>query len=118
MLNINNCLSFNILYNKYILKGGQKVNFLVEDICRCIGQTVTIFTASGGASGKGFTGVLISVTNCAIKLLVSVGAAPACPLGSRCRSCNRCRYKNNCTPLGAIAIIPTNAIVAFVHNAI
>ncbi len=26
-------------------------NYLVDDLCRYIGQTVTVFTTSGGASG-------------------------------------------------------------------
>lgn len=31
-----------------------------DGLCRYIGQTVTIFTESGGLSGSGFTGVLMS----------------------------------------------------------
>ncbi|WP_317367035.1 hypothetical protein [uncultured Tyzzerella sp.] len=92
-----------------------------EDLCRYIGQTVTIFTTSGGYSGSGFTGVLISVSDCIVRLLINAGDAPSCPLGS---SCSGYRYNYNqsygCSgnPLGAIAIIPTNSIAAFTHNAI
>lgn len=63
---------------------------LADNICRYIGQTVTVFTNSGGASGCGFTGVLIAADCNSIKLLDSIGAAPSCPLGSNC-----CGYGNN-----------------------
>lgn len=57
---------------------------LVNSLKACIGQTITVFTSSGGLSGDGFTGVLASVDCGCIKLIVSVGAAPACPIGSSC----------------------------------
>lgn len=97
---------------------------LREDLCRYIGQTVTVFTTSGGYSGAGFTGVLVSVSECAVRLLVSAGEAPACPIGS---SCSGMPYGNSYNynyggyggnPLGAIVVIPTNSIAAFTHNAI
>ena len=97
---------------------------LRDVLCRYIGQTVTIFTTSGGCSGSGFTGVLVSVSECVVRLLVNAGEAPACPLGSSCSgtmtpygngSYNYGYYGN---PLGAIAVIPTDAIAAFTHNAI
>ncbi len=93
---------------------------LKDDLCRYIGQTVTIFTTSGGCSGSGFTGVLVSVSECSIRLLVSAGQAPACAIGSSCSGYSN-NYYNNCynsNPLGAIAVIPTNSIAAFTHNAI
>lgn len=93
---------------------------LREDLCRYIGQTVTIFTTSGGCSGSGFTGVLVSVSDCVVKLLVSAGEAPACPIGSSCSGYgyNNYNYGYSGNPLGAIAVIPTNSIAAFTHNAI
>lgn len=93
---------------------------LREDLCRYIGQTVTIFTTSGGCSGSGFTGVLVSVSDCVIRLLVSAGEAPACPIGSSCSGYgyNNYNYNYSGSPLGAIAVIPTNSIAAFTHNAI
>lgn len=36
---------------------------LFDSLCRYIGQTVTIFTTSGGLSGCGFTGVLVAVND-------------------------------------------------------
>ncbi|MCL2592070.1 MAG: hypothetical protein FWD82_01775 [Defluviitaleaceae bacterium] len=105
-------------------------NCLVESMCRHIGQTVTLFTTSGGLSGDGFTGVLISVDCDCVRLLCDIGEAPACPVGSSCTgmgtpfgmwnnnfggSCGRDFIGN---PLGAICVIPTCAIVCFTHNAI
>jgi len=58
--------------------------FLLESLGRHIGQTVTIFTTSGGLSGKGFTGVLAGIFGCNIKLITDIGAPPSCPLGSAC----------------------------------
>ena len=60
------------------------IRCLEESLCRHIGQTVTIFTKSGGISGAGFTGVLGHVGNGCINLITHLGAAPACPLGSEC----------------------------------
>ncbi len=60
----------------------------VGNLCRYIGQTVTVFTTSGGASGCGFTGVLMSANECFIRLLTCVGSAPSCPIGSNCPGCN------------------------------
>ncbi len=57
---------------------------LLESLSRYIGQTVTIFTTSGGCSGSGFTGVLASVNENYVKLITNIGAAPSCPLGSSC----------------------------------
>ena len=97
---------------------------LVEDMCRYIGQTVTIFTTSGGLSGSGFTGVLICADCNCVRLLCDIGAAPACPIGSSCTSfmtpCGIADgYGGFCgNPLGAVAVIPTCAIAAFTHNAI
>jgi len=47
---------------------------LVESMFRHIGQTVTIFTTSGGLSGGGFTGVLLSADCNCVRLLADIGA--------------------------------------------
>jgi hypothetical protein len=57
---------------------------IVNDLARHIGQTVTIFTTSGGQSGRGFTGILASVNNRFARLIVQIGSAPGCALGSCC----------------------------------
>ncbi len=102
---------------------------LVEGMVRYIGQTVTIFTTSGGLSGCGFTGVLVSVDCNVVRLLADLGAPPACPVGSACTGPigsggysgfgggGGCGGGFN-NPLGAIVVIPTCAIAAFTHNAI
>lgn len=38
-----------------------------------IGETVTIFTSSGGQSGAGFTGVILSVNNVFVRLITRIG---------------------------------------------
>jgi hypothetical protein len=67
---------------------------LVRELRRFIGETVTIFTTSGGESGRGFTGVLIGITgDPVVRLLSQFGPAPACALGS---CCDRRQGKNKC----------------------
>jgi hypothetical protein len=91
-----------------------------EDLCRYIGQTVTIFTRSGGISGCGFTGVLISVDCHCIRILTSFGLPPACPVGSAC--CGE-EFGNNWggghfagfggNPFGSLCVIPTASVVSY-----
>ena len=100
------------------------IEAMVEGLCRYIGQTVTVFTTSGGLSGEGFTGVLLSADCRAVRLLSEFGAPPACAVGSACSNggwsggwgggCNG--FRGN--PFGSVAVIPTRCIAAFVHNAI
>jgi len=103
-----------------------------EDLCRYIGQTITIFTQSGGLSGSGFTGVLISVDCNCIRLLTGIGLPPACPIGSACCGeefadnwggrfgfggsqgdlCGgRCGGFGN--PFGSLCVIPTASVVSY-----
>jgi len=51
----------------------EHVKCLVDSMVRHIGQTVTIFTTSGGLSGSGFTGVLLSVDCNCVRLLADIG---------------------------------------------
>ena len=119
----------------------------INDLARHIGQTVTIFTTSGGQSGRGFTGVLISVNCNFVRLVTQLGSAPGCALGNCCDEENnnhrhdrnndnvlgieeceeespvredRDRNRFDCTgrTLGSIVDIPVNRIAAFVHNSI
>ncbi len=53
-------------------------------LCNYIGETVTIFTKSGGQSGSGFTGVILSVNDCFVRLITRIGPAPGCALGNAC----------------------------------
>ncbi|NLK21833.1 MAG: hypothetical protein GX308_07070 [Epulopiscium sp.] len=104
-----------------------------------IGETVTLFTASGGQSGSGFTGVVLCVNNSFIRLLTRVGPPPGCALGNACTGFNPgYGYSGyggsygggygaisaggwNGYPVytvGSVTDIPIDAIVSFVHNAI
>ena len=56
----------------------------VGNLARYIGQTVTIFTTSGGQSGRGFTGVLALVNPSFVRLITQIGPAPGCALGNCC----------------------------------
>lgn len=96
----------------------------VGHIARYIGETVTIFTTSGGISGQGFTGVILAVNPTFVRLLSEIGPAPSCPLGSDCsdlyqinsnNSCNNNRRNSN---VGAVCDIPIDRIASFVHNAV
>jgi hypothetical protein len=88
-------------------------NFL-DDLKRFIGTTVTVFTTSGGESGSGFTGVLITVDPCFIRLVSRIGPAPEDPLTDR----DRCRNRNKFNRVGSVVEIPIDRIAAFVHSAI
>lgn len=92
---------------------------LTESLCAHIGETVTIFTTSGGLSGSGFTGILAAVTDNCVKLITDIGGAPNCPLGSNC-SCGKFRNRNNggSCELGSVTVIPLDKISSFTHNAI
>jgi hypothetical protein len=56
----------------------------VPNLSNYIGQTVTVFTTSGGDSGRGFTGVLAMVNPSFIRLITQIGPAPGCALGNCC----------------------------------
>ena len=122
--------------------------FLVESMARYIGQTVTIFTTSGGLSGNGFTGVLAGICGGCVKLITDIGAPPACPIGSSCcggfpvfegergiieetrgRGMGWCRGRcggggaiggrfPRWNWLGSVTEIPIDRIASFTHNAI
>lgn len=49
-----------------------------------VGETVTIFTSSGGQSGSGFTGVVLLVNDCFVRLISRIGPPPGCALGNAC----------------------------------
>lgn len=81
-----------------------------------LGQTVTVITASGGPSGIGFTGVLLSADRQCVRLLIEPGPVPACPLFFN-RTANLFPRPVICS-LGSLAVIRTEKIVAFIHNAV
>ncbi|MDF2484391.1 MAG: hypothetical protein K0R46_559 [Herbinix sp.] len=92
----------------------------LEELCRFIGQTVTIFTTSGGASGCGFTGVLLFVNPCFVTLVNRIGTPPANPLAEstvcdRRELRNYSEYNHN---VGSVCDIPVDKIASFCHNAV
>lgn len=113
---------------------------LVRHLCKFIGEMVTIFTTSGGMSGSGFTGVLLSVNHRFVRLLTHMGEPPACPLSNS--SC--ANSGNGCMPglggsftmpdsdgllgnhhvkepknrVGSVCDIPIDRIAAFCHNTV
>jgi hypothetical protein len=57
-------------------------------LAKYIGETVTIFTSSGGDSGSGFTGVIMTVNEVFVRLLSRIGPPPGCSLGNACNNFN------------------------------
>lgn len=84
-----------------------------------IGETVTIFTTSGGQSGAGFTGVILYCDPCFVRLVTRIGPPPACSLGNSC-----CGFHNgfNCggfvNTVGSVVDIPINMIASVVYNSV
>lgn len=98
----------------------------LEELSRFIGQTVTVFTTSGGASGCGFTGVLLRINPCFITLVNRLGTPPTNPLSDTiCGDRRNGRDWNGrddddrqVFTVGSVCDIPVDKIVAFCHNAI
>jgi hypothetical protein len=110
-------------------------NSFVRHIREFVGETVTIFTTSGGASGCGFTGVILSVNQCFVRLVSEQGTPPSNPLAENiCPDINNGgdmrgpggvgimsrdhRNHNNMRSVGSVVDIPVDRIAAFVHNAV
>ena len=104
---------------------------LLEHMYRFIGQTVTIFTTSGGASGCGFTGVLLVVNPCYVRLVNRIGTPPTNPLSEVIcggddtaggTGCGPHHKKQNHQPdvfmVGSVCDIPVDKIASFCHNAV
>jgi hypothetical protein len=86
-----------------------------------IGETVTIFTTSGGDSGSGFTGVILSVNPCFVRLVTHIGPAPGCALGNACNGYNGYGMgggNGSVRTVGSVTDIPLDRIVAIVSNAV
>jgi hypothetical protein len=105
-------------------------NSAVESLRLNTGRVVTIFTQSGGLSGSGFTGLLVSANRDFIKLISNLPSAPRFPFRNvRNRSCcGRDRddfvgsdfdfNRHGCNVFGTVVVIPVNKIVSFVFNEI
>ena len=81
-----------------------------------IGRVVTVFCKCGGASGCGFTGLLVRVDCDFIKLTTSIPCAPSNPFGLFINSGNAASNRRCGNEFGTSCIIPTDAIVSFVFN--
>lgn len=93
--------------------------YFLEHLSRFIGQTVTIFTTSGGASGCGFTGILMIVNCSYVRLITRQGTPPANPLSnSICQGINSGNNNQGYHTVGSVCDIPICKIAAFCHNAI
>lgn len=88
----------------------------LQSLLKYIGQTITIFTVSGGASGDGFTGVLLEVSRDYIKVLSKPSSPPSLALGSICEIEKSNIKGDNNISLGTMVNIPVDKISAFVHN--
>ncbi|NLO47338.1 MAG: hypothetical protein GX111_03310 [Clostridiales bacterium] len=88
-------------------------------LSKYLGETVTIYTTSGGPSGQGFTGLLMSVCDRFVRIVTHIGTTPACALGSACACPGRGnRGGNQFFSTGSVTDIPIDTIAAFVHNAV
>lgn len=90
---------------------------LQRELCANIGNVVTVFTASGGCSGNGFTGVLAAANSNTCRLITSLPSAPSNPFGLQSASGGRC--PNSCggqNRLGTTCVIPLSQICAVVSN--
>jgi uncharacterized protein YgbK (DUF1537 family) len=85
-----------------------------------IGDTVTIFTTSGGDSGAGFTGVILGVNQYFVRLVTHIGPAPGCALGNGCDGYGGgFGYDGGrLRTVGAVTEIPLDRIAAVVSNAV
>ena len=92
--------------------------FFINHIRKFIGQTVTIFTTSGGNSGSGFTGVVLAVNCDFVRLVIQMGSAPTNPLNNNSCYDDGGYDRDCCYRVGAVVDIPIDRIASFVHNAI
>lgn len=90
-------------------------NNAATNYCDLIGETVTIYTQSGGRSGQGFTGVVLAANACMVRLVTSFGPAPDDIFGSNGGCCCGRRRSSR---IGSVCDIPTEKIVALVRNAV
>ena len=105
-------------------KGGIDAYFL-RHMSQYIGATVTIYTAGGGKSGCGMTGVLIECGGSYVRLLIKPASAPeraqrfcrACPFYPVCRARMAAR-KPQGGSAGVMADISVAHITTFVHSAV
>jgi len=114
---------------------GENLAF-VRHISHFVGEAVIIFTTSGGASGCGFAGTILSVNCEFVRLVTHQGMPPANPLAENI--CDDMENGQGSGPRGFIGLgngdgyhdkeknhrvgsvcdIPVRSIAAFCHNAV
>jgi hypothetical protein len=127
--------NYNGAYGNY---GNQSFEQLLRNY---VGQTVIVFTTSGGPSGCGFEGIVLEVNSKFIRLSNQMGNPPASPLseticgdllGDLDGGCaSRARNGVGASPgsrmdkhpypvftVGSVCDIPIDKIAAFCHNAL
>lgn len=79
------------------------------------GKVVIVFTKTGGCAGEGFSGLVSTVCDGAVKLITSIPSAPTSPLTGRCcgNEFNLCRNRC-CSHFGSAVIIPLCQITSVV----
>jgi hypothetical protein len=107
--------------------------WFVKHLQRFIGETVLVFATCGGASGNGFSGVLMEVNCDFIRLVNRQSSPPTCPISNICNGEeDYCRDGNGVMGesaqyehmrkqgrnVGSICDIPIDRIAAFCHNAV
>jgi hypothetical protein len=129
-------------YNNYNNNNyGNLGESFLRHLTEFIGETVIIFTTSGGVSGCGFTGVLTAVNCDYVRLVTQQSTSPTCPinnspccgelgntLGNNFNNNNdydECNanggYNRRPYPIytvGSVCDIPIDKIAAFCHNAV
>ena len=86
-----------------------------DELNNNIGKVITVFTNSGGCSGRGFTGLLVQVERGFIKLITTLPSAPRNPFGIQ--SGGWTGDNDDCgRRFGTVIIIPIRQIVCFIFN--
>lgn len=88
---------------------------IAESLCENVGRVIIVFTNSGGASGCGFTGLLVCANDRFVKLITTLPSAPPHPFAKGNRGPGWGRTSScGCSRFGTSVIIPTDHIVSFV----
>lgn len=90
----------------------EELDALIDSLSRHIGRVVTVFTTSGGCSGRGFTGLLVSVDCNKIKLATALPSAPRHPFGVQSID-PAFHFCPRASRAGTSVIIPISKIVSF-----
>ena len=94
--------------NSLVSLSSNHQSMLQSELSPLVGRTVTVFVKSGGASGNGFTGILIEISSEHIKLITEIPSTPR----KNMPACGRNRQYSR---LGTNAVILINEIVAITY---